>query len=108
MILSTPPYSSTSNQNDINSINIKLNTSNLPQTSLKRKDTFQIKQKLTEALGPKNNEYWKCLKNYLTGKLSKNEFDKSIKSLIGDQRNYLIMQYFIYYYQFCIYIYIYF
>jgi hypothetical protein len=84
MILSTPPYSS-NNQNDINSINIKINTSESPQTPLKRKDTLQIKQKLTEVLGSNSNEYWNCLKNYLTGKLSKNEFDKSIKNLIGDQ-----------------------
>jgi len=90
MILSTPPYSS-NNQNDINSINIKINTSESPQTPLKRKDTLQIKQKLTEVLGSNSNEYWNCLKNYLTGKLSKNEFDKSIKNLIGDQRNYIII-----------------
>ncbi|ORX59967.1 hypothetical protein BCR36DRAFT_342159 [Piromyces finnis] len=84
MLLSTSPYPS-SNQNDINSLSIKINTSTSSPTISKRKDTLQIKQKLSEALGPNSKEYWKCLKNYLTGKLSKNEFDKSIKNLIGDQ-----------------------
>jgi len=92
MILSTPPYNPSSNQNDINSINIKINSSASSPTTLKRKDTFQIKQKLSEVLGPNGKEYWKCLKNYLIGKLSKNEFDKSIKNLIGDQRNYLYIR----------------
>jgi len=44
MILSTPPYNPSSNQNDINSINIKINSSASSPTTLKRKDTFQIKQ----------------------------------------------------------------
>jgi len=83
MILSTPPYSS--NLNDVNSINSKIESTGSPPAPLKRKNTFQIKQKLSEVLGPNSQEYWNCLKNYLMGKLSKYEFDKSIKSLIGDQ-----------------------
>ena len=94
MILSTPPYSS--NLNDVSPLNSKINSTASSPSPLKRKNTLQIKQKLSEVLGSNSQEYWNCLKKYLMGKLSKHEFDKSIKSLIGDQRNIFLL--YIYFY----------
>lgn len=56
----------------------------LPSTSI-------IKAQLSNALGLKAPEYWHILQRYLSGSLSRLEYDEMIKDCLGKDNNTLSM-----------------
>ncbi|CAL1714736.1 unnamed protein product [Somion occarium] len=52
--------------------------------------TATIKAQLTASLGPKAPTYWSVLKQYLSGSISRGEFDEQIKECLGKDNLHLI------------------
>ena len=44
--------------------------------------TSTVKAQITNALGPKATSYFSVLKEYLSGHISRNEYDEQIKALL--------------------------